>query len=151
MPAHTEPPANATLQPWGGGVFCREGGGLPGVWGFGGGRKTTIIMPARTVDGSRSEREKKEEEEGRDCFWNCPSVAVVCPSHFISATAECFHPSISPHTPPLLSLGRGHTLLLWEARGNHRTLPLFRLPYPVSILQHSIPFMFRFIQEMSGS
>lgn len=36
--------------------------------------------------------EKREEKRGEDCVWNCPSVAVVVLSHFISATAARFPP-----------------------------------------------------------
>lgn len=41
---------------------------------------------------------EKEEKRGEDFFWNCPSVALVVLSHFISATAAFFLPSICPVT-----------------------------------------------------
>lgn len=47
--------------------------------------------------------EERKEKRGEDCVWNCPSVAVVVLSHFISATAA-FFPSIylpSDYSSPL--------------------------------------------------
>lgn len=47
-------------------------------------------MPARTA------AEERKEKRGEDCVWNCPSVAVVVFSHFISATAAFFPPICLP-------------------------------------------------------
>lgn len=63
--------------------------------------------------------EEREEKRGEDCVWNCPSVAVVVLSHFISATATLFLPSICPAT--ILPLSRSRkTLALspWMAQHN---------------------------------
>lgn len=50
--------------------------------------------------------EEREEKRGEDCVWNCPSVALVVLSHFISATAAFFSPIYLPsdYSSPLSEL-----------------------------------------------
>ncbi len=58
--------------------------------------------------------EERKEKRLEDCVWNCPSVAVVVLSHFISATAAFFPPSICPATilPPSQSRKNTHSLTM---------------------------------------
>lgn len=52
--------------------------------------------PLLCLQQQRLAAKKREEKKGEDCVWNCPSVAVVVLSHFISATTERFPPIYLP-------------------------------------------------------
>lgn len=64
--------------------------------------------------------EEREEKRGEDCVWNCPSVAVVALSHFISATAALFPPIYLPsdYSSPPLTAGKTLALSVWMAQHN---------------------------------